>query len=214
MLAVAAVGILHTMVPDHWAPIAVMARQQGWSRAETIRAAAGAGTGHVTSTLVLGLIVWLAGIAVAKRFGGWLEIASSVALIVFGGWIAISSLLEMRREAAHRHQHEHGHPHTHDHGDHAQDRRGRMTLLLILGSSPMIEGLPAFFAAGRYGPGLIVVMSAVFAASTIATYVVLCGISAAGLQRLSLGPLERYGEVLSGTIIVVIGFVFWIWPAL
>ncbi len=201
------------MVPDHWAPIAVMARQQGWSRTETIRAAVGAGTGHVTSTLVLGLIVWLAGIAVVKRFGGWIEIVSSAALIGFGGWIALSSLLEMRHEAMHRHQHEHGHPHTHEH-DHAHERRGRTALLLILGSSPMIEGLPAFFAAGRHGSGLIVLMSVVFAASTIATYVVFCSVSAAGLQRLSLGPLERYGEVLSGAIIAAVGLVFWIWPGL
>ena len=32
--------------------------------------------------------------------------------------------------------------------------------------------------------------------------------SAAGLQRLNLGPLERYGEVLSGALIAVIGLVF------
>jgi nickel/cobalt transporter (NicO) family protein len=30
-----------------------------------------------------------------------------------------------------------------------------MALLLILGSSPMIEGIPAFFAAGQYGIGLL-----------------------------------------------------------
>jgi hypothetical protein len=38
----------------------------------------------------------------------------------------------------------------------------------------MIEGIPAFFAASRYGAALIVFMAIVFAASTIATYVALC----------------------------------------
>jgi hypothetical protein len=61
----------------------------------------------------------------------------------------------------------------------------------------MVEGIPAFFAASRFGFGLIVAMSVVFAASTIATYVVLSVYSASGLQRLKLGPLERYGEVIS-----------------
>jgi hypothetical protein len=37
--AVAAMGVLHTIVPDHWVPITLMARQRGWSRAETARAA-------------------------------------------------------------------------------------------------------------------------------------------------------------------------------
>ncbi len=31
---------------------------------------------------------------------------------------------------------------------------------------------------------------------------------------MSFGPLERYGEVLSGAFIAVIGAGFWIWPML
>jgi len=61
-------------------------------------------------------------------------------------------------------------------------------LLLILGSSPMVEGIPAFFAAAKYGVALILIMSAVFAITTIATYVVLCVYSTAGLRRVTLGP--------------------------
>jgi hypothetical protein len=70
------------------------------------------------------------------------------------------------------------------------------------------------FAAGKYGVGLIIVMSAVFAISTIATYVVLCVVSAAGLRRVQLGAFERYGEVLSGAFIALVGVAFWIWPVL
>ncbi|MGH7089854.1 MAG: hypothetical protein ACREFQ_13230, partial [Stellaceae bacterium] len=78
-------------------------------------------------------------------------------------------------------------------------------------SSPMIEGIPAFFAAARYGAGLVAIMAAVFAAATIATYVALSVISAQGLQRATMGPLERYGEVLSGAVIAVVGALFWLW---
>jgi hypothetical protein len=92
--------------------------------------------------------------------------------------------------------------------------RKSTALLLILGSSPMVEGIPAFFAAGKYGIGLIVVMAVVFAISTIATYVLLCVYSTAGLQRVRLGPFERYGEVLSGAFIALVGLAFWIWPVL
>src|ERR1700693_4373902 len=87
-------------------------------------------------------------------------------------------------------------------------------LLLILGSSPMVEGIPAFFAAGKYGIGLIVAMAVVFAISTIATYVLLCVYSTAGLQRVRLGAFEKYGEVLSGAFIALVGLAFWIWPVL
>lgn len=78
----------------------------------------------------------------------------------------------------------------------------------------MIEGIPAFFAASRLGVGTILLMAVLFAASSIATYVALCVYSAAGLQRASLGPVERYGEILSGALIALIGVVFWVWPVL
>jgi hypothetical protein len=62
--------------------------------------------------------------------------------------------------------------HRHDHDDatshavtpeldstppqHAHNHKtaARRALLLILGSSPMVEGIPAFFAAGKYGVGV------------------------------------------------------------
>jgi len=133
---------------------------------------------------------------------------------------------------AHIHRHGRAAPHWHDHlpetahslvsieteaplHEHRHKTSGRTALLLILGSSPMVEGIPAFFAAGKYGVGLIVVMSVVFAISTLATYVMLCVCSIAGLQRVRLGAaFERYGEVLSGALIAFVGVAFWIWPVL
>ncbi len=126
--------------------------------------------------------------------------------------------------AAHTHWHDHfaatAHPvlagfaaepplHVHRHKTTA-----RTALVLILGSSPMVEGIPAFFAAAKYGLGLIIPMAAVFALSTISTYVLLCVHATAGLQRLRLGAFERYGEVLSGAVIVLVGLIFGLWPAL
>jgi hypothetical protein len=386
--AVAVVGVLHTMVPDHWVPITLIARQRGWSMADTARASLIAGTGHVVSTLVIALVVWIAGVAVATRFGNIVDAAASLALVLFGGWIAISAWRELKGQQGHRHGHSHahdfthlggevihgpelqrvdsghgeillsiyeagvpprfrltathadrvsietlrpsgnrqvfqfenhgpywesvdeipephgfdvnitleydghkhryetrfvehndGHNHSQEHPHHEHDyaseamrdplyaplhadaatlsrhvhihrhHRGpahahwhdhlretahliaavegepplhehrhrmsaRTALLIILGSSPMVEGIPTFFAAAKYGVRLIVAMSVVFALTTIVTYVILCVYSAAGLQRVRLGAVERYGEVLSGAFIALVGIAFWIWPVL
>ena len=392
--AVATVGVLHTIVPDHWVPITLIARQRGWSKSETAKAALLAGSGHILSTLLIAVVVWLAGVAFAERFGHVVDMVSSFALIAFGGWFAISAWRDLRRHDGHGHSHSHdfphlheddqsGHPgpvhgpelqriateegvlelsifetgviphfrlsgvtadtvtvqtcrdgderedfgfvnrgaywesvqeipephqfavsvivhqggqarryetqftehdhghqeHGHDHGhghaheaapeddalyaplrgetapltrhihahrhgrgsvhrhwhdhtpgsfhlitalmetappvhDHHHKTTARTALLLILGSSPMVEGIPAFFAAGKYGVGFIAVMAIVFASSTIATYVLLCVYSTAGLQRVRLGAFERYGEVLSGAFIALVGLAFWIWPIL
>ncbi len=289
--AVAAVGVLHTIVPDHWLPIALIARERGWSRAETALAALQAGTGHVLSTLAIGLAVWAVGFAVAQRFGRFVDAASGIALIGFGGWVAFSAWRELHPTGGHGHSHghahdpidghghHHGHPypheapfvhehqlapaddrlyaplrveaalltrhvHIHRHGGaaahthwhdhfpatahpvlagfaaepplhlHRHKTTARTALLLILGSSPMVEGVPAFFAAAKYGIRLIIPMAAVFALSTITAYVLLCVQATAGLQRLRLGAFERYGELLSGAVIVLVGLTFGLWPAL
>src|ERR1700722_20407460 len=107
--AVAAVGVLHTIVPDHWVPITLIARQRGWSKRDTAWAALQAGTGHVLSTLLIAVIVWLAGVAVAQRFGQLVDTASSLALIGLGSWIALSSWRELQRRDGHGHGHSHGH---------------------------------------------------------------------------------------------------------
>ena len=284
--AVAMVGVLHTMVPDHWAPIVAIARQRGWSRAETARAAIVAGMGHVSSTLAIAIAVWIAGAAAATRLGHLVDTVSSLALVGFGSWIAWSAWRDLQRAAGHAHHdhphpythdhHHHGHGHSHDHDDsgyafaadalylplpagtagvtrhlhrhvhgggaphvhwhdhtpetthpltaiideepppHAHRHRttGRTALLLILGSSPMVEGIPAFFAASRYGIAQLAAMATLFAISTIATYVALCVGSLMGVARLRLGSLERYGEVLSGIFIALVGIAFGLWPVL
>jgi hypothetical protein len=97
--AVATVGVLHTIVPDHWLPITLIARQRGWSKLETARAALLAGIGHVLTTLLIALVVWLAGVAFAERFGHFVDTVSSLALIAFGGWFAVCAWRDLRRRA-------------------------------------------------------------------------------------------------------------------
>lgn len=203
---VAAVGVLHTLVPDHWAPIVVIARQRRWSNARTIRAAAIAGLGHVTSTLLLGIVLWIVGATVAARYGHVVNVVAAVALIGFGLWIALAGWRELRGSAGHHHHdaHDHERPHEHE-SETAASSAQRTSLLLILGSSPMVEGLPAFLAASRYGFEVLATMAVVFGAATIGTYVAVTSVATRGLERISLGPLERYGEVLSGLVVAAVG---------
>jgi nickel/cobalt transporter (NicO) family protein len=99
IVSVGVVGVLHTIVPDHWVPITLIARQRGWSKSETARAALQAGIGHVVSTVIIAAVIWFAGVAVAARFGHFVDTAASVALIGFGGWIAIAAWRDLNRGA-------------------------------------------------------------------------------------------------------------------
>ena len=233
IVTVAVVGVLHTAVPDHWAPIVVLARQQGWSTARTARSAALAGVGHVTTTLLLGVLLWVVGTALAVRYAHLVSLVSAFALLAFGLWIAYGGWKEARGSGAHDHGHSHfGHAHLHRHDGgpvhvhwhehhaadwhvvdggvavlhaHEHSTSGRTALLLIMGSSPMVEGIPAFLSASTKGLALLCAMAVVFALSTIVTYVAFCMTGVRGLQRMSLGPLEKYGEVLSGLFVAAVG---------
>ena len=230
IVTVAVVGVLHTIVPDHWAPIVVLARQQGWSSVRTARVAALAGLGHVTTTLLLGALLWVVGASLATRYAHLVSLASALALIAFGLWIAYGGwreahVVRIRHQHGHSHLHRHaeGLEHVHWHEHHEEDWHeavggvvtihthehavaGRTALLLILGSSPMVEGIPAFLGASTKGPALLAIMAVVFAVATIATYAAMCIVGLRSLQRASFGPLERYGEVLSGLFVAAVGF--------
>jgi ABC-type nickel/cobalt efflux system permease component RcnA len=209
--AVFIVGVLHTLVPDHWLPITMLAGQRGWTSRETAGAALRAGIGHLITTLLIAAVVWVAGSLVAEKFGRVVDTLSSAALVCFGAWVAIEALVGLRAEAKHRLAHEHGHSHVHG----AQNRaKGRTALTLILGSSPMLESIPAFFAAGKFGIGVILLMAAALALSTIGTYVLLCVYSTSGMRRIKLSGFNKYGEALSGGFIALVGALFWLFPIL
>jgi putative Mn2+ efflux pump MntP len=202
VLTAGAVGVLHTIVPDHWAPIAIIARNRRWSQGQTARAAAIAGLGHTVSTLLIGAVAWAAGALAAQRFGRAVDIAAGIALVVFGLWTTIAGVRELREPL----------PQDVDEAERALKRgHSRTALLLIVGSSPSVEVLPAFFAASPLGVGALLIMAIVFAVTTIGTYVVTCVVSAAGLSRLGYPAIERYGEVISGVFVTAIGLVFLIW---
>jgi ABC-type nickel/cobalt efflux system permease component RcnA len=184
----------------------------------------------VTTTLLLGVLIWIVGATLAVRYAHLVSLGSALALLAFGLWIAYGGWREARGERhnhahfghAHLHSHEDGLEHVHWHEHHEEDRdsavsgvatphthdhtiAGRTALLLILGSSPMVEGIPAFLAASTKGFTLLAVMAIAFASATIATYVVMCVAGVTGLQRASVGSFERYGEVLSGLFVAGVG---------
>ena len=78
----------------------------------------------------------------------------------------------------------------------------------------MVEGIPAFSRPANTGRGSSRLCLVAFALSTITTYVALCVYSTAGLQRVKLGSFEKYGEVISGAFIALVGFGFLIFPVL
>jgi hypothetical protein len=115
LVAAAGVGVGHAVMPDHWLPLAVVARTRRYRTPRVVRLSLAAGLTHVLVSVVLGGILMLVG----------LQFRTTVARhadLVVGGLLLATGLLFLALELlgrghGHRHPHGgHGHAHGHGHG--------------------------------------------------------------------------------------------------
>lgn len=91
LLGAATVGVVHSILPDHWAPLAVVARTQRWSLGRVTRVSVLAAGGHVLTSLVLAGIIALVGLQLQSQIErqqahivGGLLLVTGVAFLTWG----------------------------------------------------------------------------------------------------------------------------------
>ena len=104
--AAAVVAIFHSILPDHWVPLAVIARMQRWSLLRVGRVALLASLGHVITSLVLGGIIAVIGL----RFQQEIDIQQGH---IVGGVLILTGILFFIWGLVSGGGHEHSHSHTH-----------------------------------------------------------------------------------------------------
>ncbi len=116
LAAAVGVGLAHAVLPDHWLPLAVVARTSGWSLARTAKVSLLASIGHIAVSLVLGVAVAALGLVVRGA------VVRAEGQIVGGLLVAtgLGFLIWARTRGGHTHAHspadDHAHPHPHPHG--------------------------------------------------------------------------------------------------
>ena len=199
-----AAAAAHALLPDHWLPyvLTAKARQMSCGRAAVM---AGAGSiAHLFSTVIIGVLFALAGDGVATQTTWALD--RLVGLVVIG----LGMYFIWRGWSGKYRWHGHDHHDQHGHGCHKQDHRGRgsdYALGAILGARPCAEAVPIFLAVSTQGVFSSMAAIGSWVVVTVASMVGIVWLSAAGVEALRLSWLERYGEVISGAIIAVIGLI-------
>jgi len=210
MLALAAIGVgsLHTIAPDHWVPFAALARAQGWSRAKTIRITAMCGFGHVTVSVILGVLALVFGLEMLRLVGERMEAAAGLLLIGFGVVYAVSGL---RHASAHLHGHFHGHSHGHHHAhydhEHGSHRMTPWALFLLFSADPCVAVMPILFAAAPLGIARTALVVTAYELATIGTMVLLVVPASAAARQIGGRWLTRYGDAFAGAVIASVGVV-------
>jgi hypothetical protein len=122
LLAAAGVGLGHAVMPDHWLPLAVLARTRRYRTPQVVRISLAAGLSHVLVSVVLGGALMLVGMQFRTT------VAHHTDLVV-GGVLLLTGLVFLALELTgrghghthdhsgeHDHGHDHGHVHAHSHG--------------------------------------------------------------------------------------------------
>lgn len=201
VLAIGAVtlGSLHTIAPDHWVPFAALSRAQGWSRGKTMRITALCGFGHVTVSVLFGILALVFGLEMLHVVGQRMEAFAGILLMAFG---LVYGVLGLRRAAG-----EHFHGHYHHHYDHVHDP-GSMTpwaLFLLFSADPCVAVIPILFAAAPLGWLRTTAVVSAYEAATIATMIVLVVPARAAVNRLHGAWIVRYGDAAAGAVIAAVG---------
>jgi hypothetical protein len=198
-LAAITVGSLHSLAPDHWVPIAAVARARDWSRGRVARVAFLCGFGHVTVSALLGLLALLFGEQVLRSFGERMVSVAGLLLIGFGVVYAIWGL---RGAIAHR-----LHGHHHHHYDHVHDPSAASTwsLFLIYCADPCIAVVPILFAAAPLSTAEQISIVVAYEVATVGAMVVLVALAHSGAQLFKGKWIERYGDSAAGALIVATG---------
>ena len=215
------IGFFHTLLgPDHYLPFIVMARARRWSLLKTGWVTFLCGIGHIMSSVLLGIIGVVLGIAVTR-----LEILESFrgnlaawALIAFGLVYFIWGLRQAIRNRPHAHLHDHidegDHVHTHVHNKehlhiHNKEKAANLTpwvlfTIFVFGPCEPLIPILMYPAAKKSIFGLIWVAS-IFAVVTIATMLGVVIISTFGINLLPMKKLERYTHAIAGGTIFICG---------
>jgi nickel/cobalt transporter (NicO) family protein len=200
-LAVAAVtvGALHSLAPDHWLPIAAVSRARNWSQRRTARVTLLCGFGHVTVSVILGLVALLTGTAVVETLGAT---SASVAWLLMIGFGVAYLVWGLRRTILRRMP---SHAHTGDVGD--PSKKSVWALFAIYCADPCIAVIPIIFAAAPLSIAATIGIVLVYEAATIGTMVGLTALARAGSSVIGGRWVDRYGDSAAGGMIIATGIV-------
>ena len=217
----AGIGFIHTLLgPDHYLPFIVLSKARQWSISKTLVITFLCGLGHVGSSIILGIIGIIFGLAITKLelFESFRGNIAAWLLIGFGLIYFLWGLRSGIKNKPHRHIHSHDNEleHTHDHvhnGEHAHihdaKEKKKLTpwilfIIFVLGPcEPLIPIL--MYPAAKSSIGGVIWVSSIFALTTIISMTTVVIIALKGINMLPLKSLERYMHAVAGLIIFLSG---------
>lgn len=193
MLSALTIGIVHALAPDHWLPFVMLGRAQKWTQWRLMLSTILAGLGHVTSSLMIGGLGVLLGMA-AERVNMWESTRGNVAsllLIGFGLAYMVWGIKNYGRKHSHVWQ--------------RANTISYWTLFALIVFGPCEPLIPLLFVGYGYGWSAVVSVFLVFGLATIGMMLLQVHFAFYGLALVKTHRLEHAADIIAGGVIAATG---------
>jgi hypothetical protein len=227
--AATTVAVLHSILPDHWVPLAVIARAQRWGLVRVARVSALASIGHVLASVALAGVIAVVGLQFQRAIDVQQGHIVGAVLVLTGLGFLLWGLTGHGHHHDDRHDHrstDHAGTHTHDDSEQtsgtvavAVERSAKQPLARRLAAiaipfgvaaSPDLTILPIALAASAIGGGTVAGVLVTFAAVTVATFVGLTVLATRLGYQIKGEWLERNATSVTALVLIAIGVVAYI----
>jgi sulfite exporter TauE/SafE len=228
LITAATLGFVHTALgPDHYLPFIVLSKARNWSQTKTLWLTFIGGVGHISGSVVLGILGVALGISVHKleaieahrgNLVGWM-------LIAFGVFYSLYGIYKYLKNGGHSHLPHfllpkkirglHHLPMSED--EPQKEDVTRLTpwilfLIFVFGPCEVLIPLLMYPAAEHNVLGVIAV-TVIFGAGTILTMLTVVFLGYKGSTLIKIRNREKYLHLAAGVIILIagLGVQFWGW---
>ena len=196
VVATVVVAVVHSLAPDHWLPFVMIGKAQTWSRVRLSWVTILAGIAHVGSSILIGGIGILLGIA-AISLQGIEATRTTLGILLLIGFGLVYALWGLKHSKKHHHHH-------------SFDLSGKKavtlwTLFAVFVLGPCEPLIPLMFLATSRGLFGIVVISTIFACTTILMMVGQTLLGFSGMELIRHEFAEKYSHAMAGVAVVMTG---------
>lgn len=192
-------SLVHASIPNHWIPLLAVGKAEKWTLKETLAATIITGFAHTLSTILIGIVVGFIGIKLSNNYNIIMTYVAPSILLIIG---VIYVALDLKH---------HKHHHHHKASENVKNNITKSKLAILFSLSlamfltPCIEIEAYYFQAGMIGWNGIFIVSSVYCITTVTLMLLLVYAAYKGTQRLRSHFLEHHAQLITGSVLVVLG---------
>ncbi len=188
-------SLLHAVIPNHWLPVLAIGKKDNWNLQEITKVTFLSGLAHALSTIVIGIVLGLLGLQLAKQIEYFTHFIAPAVLILLGIFFIYQH---------HRHKHFHLHK-----TPKPTLPKNKIILALVVAMflSPCMEIEAYFLLAGAFGLWAVISIATLYLTISVSGMVLWVRLAYKGILKLNWHTLEHKSGIITGWTLVLTGII-------